>query len=682
MAIQFTPTQANIQTGATQYNVQPNLTAARAFQGIEQGIMSGMKLQEQIKEEDFRKRQTDLQNTMAAFNEDYAKASWSQKQVMTNELESLVVTPYSEDNRWDRALNSAGVDFKSRVVANLEAEREQRARAAQAEADRRARTSIDLSYTELQLQLQDVTDTDEQATLIAQWKTDNVDVYAETNPELHARALGHYATARGYVVEQRRSIADSEIRTSVFASVQATVAATGGITVEEYKGLQADLSNLSDYEVNKAAYNSALADATLSTIRAQFNRPDYVANQEDIDLLITQLDDLVTADVQIMKSGAYLDTQDMISTMQRVVNTGELNTLNAMLYDGTVSQGVFDIKVNDLTERGLLTEEAASQQKYQKSTLVDTETQRRTVLNLLVQDDTAGIAALVQSGDLNRTTVTSSISDSLIGQHADMVSSGKYTTTEANGFALQQLQKLREAGIAPTTLPFVEDTLKSTRNGQLLSNEEVSTFITTYEMALESGYRIQDSKITADYLTLTAMIEQGVSAPNEKLFDARNNPVSFTTRQVNDTLNRAIMNDIGGGVFTEGLDQNNLDLVSRHLRPIVTDMLKAGMEADTVEDLIQKSMGAHYLRIDPSWGMDNTVWIPQTDDIQTEAQYRNIMTALDNEFKDAGNSLSYVGPLSLRDNTAGWIAIDNNGKVLPIPYEDIAFAARNQRLPN
>ena len=679
MAIQFTPTQANIQTGATQYNVQPNLTAARAFQGIEQGIMSGMKLQEQIKEEDFRKRQTDLQNTMAAFNEDYAKASWSQKQVMANELEALVVTPYGEDNRWDRALNSAGTDFKSRVVANLEAEREQRARAAQAAAERRRRTEIDLAYLGLQQQLQDTTDIGEQATIVAQWKTDNVDAYEGTDPEAYARALGHYVNARGFVVEQRRSLADNQIRTDVFASVQATVAATGGITVEEYQGLQADLSNLSDYEENKAAYNSALADATLSTLRAQYNSPDRVATQGDVDLLVTQLKDLVEADPFIMQSPAYRETQNMVSNMQSAVNTGELNTLNAMLYDGTVSQAVFDAKVDTLAENNLLTEEQASQQKYQKSTLRAENTQHETILPLIATGDVAGLRAGVDSGELNRTTVTTAVKDALTAQHADLIQSGE-NPAAVNSYILNQLSQYQEAGIAPTSIPVIDQTLASPRSGQLLSPEEFNNFIVTYEAAKEAGYfGIADSRVTADYLAARTMMELGVPNPQEKLYNALANPVRVTDSDLNSTLNKAIQD--GVGVFVEGLDPRNAELVRTHMRPIVRTLLRADVDASDVIDLVQTGMEASYLRVDPSFGTGNTVWIPKTEEVATEQQYLNVRTAINNEMQKEGRSLAYVGPMDLQGVTTNWVALDDQGNPLYFPYEVIATAARTERIP-
>lgn len=681
MAIQFTPTQANIQTGATQYNVQPNLTVARAFQGIEQGLMSGMKLQEQIKEEDFRKRQTDLQNTMAAFNEDYATASWSQKQVMVNELEALVVTPYGEDNRWDRALNSAGVDFKSRVVANLEAEREQRARAAQAEAERRARTAVDLSYTDLQLKLQDTTDTGQQAALIAQWKTDNVDVYAESNPEIYARALGHYATARGYVVEQRRGIADTELTTSIFAGVQATIVANGGITPEEYSSQLDALAERSDYVGNESAMRSALADFTISSLKSHYASVSENPTQADVDALLTQLDDLKSVDLMIEASPSYREIFSMATTMQGTINTNDKNNLTAMLYDGTVSPAVFNNRIDALAERGLYSEEQVSQLKYQKTALRAENTQRETILPLISTGDVEGLRAGVDSGELNRTTVTTSIKDALTAQHADLIQSGE-NPAAVNSYILSELSKFQEAGIAPTSLPVIDQTLASPRSGQLLSPEEFNNFIVTYEAAKEAGYfGIADSRVTADYLAARTMVELGVPNPQEKLYNALANPVRVTDSELSSTLNKAIRDDVGDLFFTEGLDPRNAELIRTHMTPVIRTLLKADVDPSDVVDLVQSSMSASYMRVDPSWGGDNTVWIPKTEEVATEQQYLNVRTAVNSGMEAAGRSLSYVGPLTLSGGTTDWIAMDDQGNTIRIPYADIAVAARTERLP-
>lgn len=684
MAIEYTVPTETVKAGATQYNVQPNLSLSRAFEATERAILGGMKLQEQIKEEDFRKRQSDLNNTISAFNEDYAKANWAQKQVMAGELESLVVTPYGEDNRWDRALASAGKEFKSRVIANLEAEREQRARAAAAAARAAANAAktneLNLAYLRLQQDLQDVTDPAEQSVLLGQWKTDNVDKFEGVDPAAYNKALGYYVNVRGHIVENRNRVADSQIKDNILVGLQAEISANGGLTPDVLKGMYAQAEQLSDYSVNKSAINNSIAEVATQLIYNHYNEPTRVNTQADVDTLNAQISDLVEADPRIMGSSGYRLLQNSAAQLQATVDTREKTNIAAMLQDGGVSQAVFDKRIDEAAGRGLFTPEQVSQLKYDKRDNTEKLAQRETIAPLVMAGDAATLAAKVQDGSLNGTTVSSTIGDILAARHAQLTQDMPNETANVNSYILEEFKKYQQAGVAPTKLPMIDQALSVTKSGELLSNDQITTFLATYEAAKAAGYHgVADSRITADYLAIRGMANIGVPNIGEKLYNAKSTPIRVSDKDIDKALNNGIQD--GTGLFTEGLNPTNAQLLRSYMRPVTKMMMQAGVDPEDVTDFVSQGMESMMMRVDPAFGGGNTVWIPRTEDIPTPDHYNRVYDALNTEMKSAGSKLAYVGPYNMSDIEGNWLAIDVDGNQLTIPYADITVAARTGRLP-
>lgn len=238
MAIKYTPSQANIETGAVNYNVSPNLTASRGLEKVGEALQKGMQYKTQQEESEFQRKQVDLRNTMSTFNEEYAKASYAERQMMAKELEDLKTGSSGRDNKWDRELDRMGKDFSSRVNVSLAQETEQRrkeaeraAKAAAAAAKAAARNkriaNQQVAYLELQRNMAETTDVAEQRTMTNDYYAAHVSPYEGSDDpdavEMYARGLGDYNQANSFVIQRRRTIADQEITTDAMSSLKHTL---------------------------------------------------------------------------------------------------------------------------------------------------------------------------------------------------------------------------------------------------------------------------------------------------------------------------------------------------------------------------------------------------------------------------------------------------------------------------
>ena len=679
MDIQFKPTDANIQTGAVQYNVQPNLTASRAFEGLQQGLLSGMKFQEQLREEDFRRRQSDLQNTMSAFTEDYAKASWAQKETMVKELEGLMIKPYGEDNRWDRALAQAGTEFKSRMVANLEQEREQRAREAKAAADRRAATEANIAYLALQQDLQDTPNPEDQAVKLAQWKTDNVDRYEQTNPELYARYLGHYVQARGYVVEARRVLTDNQTKADILTSVSTTIAASGGITVDEYSGILESAQAISDYAQKPGEYNAAIAQAAYNALAAQYVIPGQRPTMDQVTQLQTQMADLVKADPHIVNTQGYLQMQGMAADMQQTVYNNQLTDNQSMFNDPTVSNAVFEKSTRALEAMGLYSPEEANSLIANKVEHNATENQRITVANAMRTNDVTSLVDGVKNGSLNLSTVQTSVGDNLEIRYNGILANNPGQEAAVAAQVLTDYAQFDKNGVAPSKLPFIDNILKSTRSGELLSDQQIDTFLSVYESSKATGYGgINDSKIVTDYLALRWMRDNGIFNAGERLQNARLNPVKVNDSDLNKAFLGAI--DSTGGFWTEGLNPSNINSLRGTLLPVIETLINSGVKVSEVQTLVNDSMSANYINADPTIGASSEVWIPRTPDLQSDNAYNMAFTGVSEFIKaTTNNSLIYLGPRNMSDPTGMWMAVDSTGYSYEVRYDKLIETSKAGR---
>ena len=684
MAIKYTPTEAMIETGATQYNVQPNLTVGRAFQAAQDSLQKGMQLKEQINEEDFRRRQTDLRNTMTTFQEEYANANYAERQLMAEEVNELMADPYTGDDRWNRELNRMGNEFASRVRIQLAEETEQRARAAAAAAQQRQNMEAQLSYLNVQNQMLETTDVAAQRELANNWYADNVEAVEGVDDELYLRNMTRWTELNRAVVTNRRAVADEMVTTDVMGGVIAEVQAEGGFTPERYAEIAAGLENLSNYEANSSVLRSQLADFTLSTIRAQYNDPDRPVTQEDVDLLNVQLDDLAEADPFIRGSSQFLTTQNMAANMQTTINTQRVSAISPMLQDSTVSQAIFDNRVNELLDDGLISEEEASNFIYQKGAATQQRIQREVIVPFVQSTDVDSLVNLVETGQASRATISGVIRDSLELQYGSLVNDAGVPPEQAAAHLLQQYNQYDAQGMAPTSIPAVDAILSSPRSGEVMTGEQLSSFLQVFEAARENDYATANqSRAAEDYLTLRTMVDLGVPRPAEQYHSALTSPSSATPNAVDEALSAALGADAGW--FRDGLNPNNVVLLRTTLRPVVRRLIQSGIPVDQVEDMVSTGLDGAFMRVDPSGytigGRADEALIPRSEGVPNNAAYRRAFEGINEAMSAEGGSLDYFGPSSPSDPESDWLALDENGQMLYIPYEDVTTAARTGRLP-
>lgn len=683
MAIKYTPTQATIETGSTQYNVQPNLTTARAFEKLERGILSGMKYKEQVEEENFRRKQTDLRNTMSTFQEQYANASWAERQQMAREMDELMNVTDGRDNRWNRELDRMGNEFASRVRVQLAEEGERRAKEAARAARNRTIAEQQIAYLELQTQLQETTDVAVQRELVNGYYSDNVLPYADSDDpdmlDLYARGLSDYNRANDFVITRRRALANEQVTAEVIGNIQAEIASQGGITADRYNEITAGLEARSDYAENRSAIRSETANLVLNAVMAEYNSPDFQPTQDDVDLFNEQLRDIAAADPYVLNSQSYRVAQNFGATMQNTVNRGYEVNLQSMLADGTVSNAVFERQVETVRELGVITDEQASNYIYQKQQNVERTVQRDLIVPLIQNGDVEGLRGLVDSAEVNISTVQSTVGNLLQAEYDQLASQNPDNLGAVNAHLLERFKTFQDQGLAPTRLEAVDQALRIPRRGEEMSDQDITVFMQTYNAAREAGYYIGDSKVTADYLQMEAMINLGVPNIGATMFNARQNRVSVRQNDVDGAIMTAIGSD---NRWTENLNPQNTRFLMDALRPVTRTLMEGGYSPEDVQGFVERSLEADWMRADPRFGGSSEVWIPRTEEVPNEDAYNRAYGAINEELKANGfERLDYLAPLSANDPTGQWIAIDKDGRTATFTNEEIGIIGRTGRLP-
>jgi len=699
MAIKYTPSQANIETGATNYNVTPNLSASRGLEKVSEALLKGMQYKTQEEEMEFTRKQTDLRNTISTFNEEYAKASYAERQLMAKELEDLKTGDTGRDNKWDRELNRMGKEFSSRVNISLAQETEQRRKAAAAAAKaaaKEAKTAArnkriadqQIAYLELQRNMMETTDVAEQRRMTNDYFAAHVSPYEGSDDpdavEMYARGLGDYNQANKFVINRRRSIADQQITTDVMAGVQAEIISQGGITPDRMLDLRGQLESRSDYEENKSALNQQFADIVLSAIQTPFNDPSYVPTEQDVKLYNEQLADIAKADPYVVGSQSYRVAQNFGATLGATVNRQQEVDLQSMLNDGTVSQAIYDKRVDEVYAKGIISEEQASDYKFRKAATNSENNQRARMAPFVNVGDAAGLKqALEDEPRLNPSTARTMVGEALADTFQQLSGREDVTVGANVRNAFSAAMSFKNENLAPTKLPFIDEILNSPRNGLEMTNQEVVDFMETYEAATEYGYfkgSSGNSRVTADYLALKGMIEMGVPNVGETLFNARQNRISVRQNDVDDAILKAMD---ANPRWTENLNEQNQRFLLSAFRPTAKTMMEGGFSPADVESFAERVLDDNWMRVDPRLGGSSEVFIPRTTEVPDGDSYKRAYDAINGELKGSGFArLDYLAPISASDPEGIWIAVDRDGKVARFTNEEIGIVSRTGKLPN
>ncbi len=693
MTIKYTPSQANIDTGAVNYNVSPNLTASRGLEKVGEALQKGMQYKTQVEEAEFQRKQTDLRNTMSTFNEEYANASYAERKMMAKELDDLKSGSTGRDNKWDRELDRMGNEFSSNVRVQLARETEQRQKAAAAAAKAAARNkriaTQQIAYLELQKNMAETTDVAEQRTMTNDYYAAHVTPYEGSDDpdavEMYARGLGDYNQANKFVIERRRSIANQEITSDVMSGVQAEVISQGGITPERYGELRSQLESRTDYAENKGALNQQFADLVLSAIQTPFNDPSYVPTEEDAKLFQTQLADIAKADPYVVGSQSYRVAQNFGASLGATVNKQQEVNLLSMLSDGTVSEAVFNKRVDEVYSKGIISEEQANDYRYRKVEANSESNQRARMAPFVNTGDVAGLRAELDANPrLNPATARTMVGDTLAYTYEQLEGQEDVTTGANVRHALTEWKKYKEQGLAPTKLPFIDAILTSPRNGEELSNQEVAGFIEVYDAATEAGYfkggKSGSTKITADYLTMKSMIEMGVPDIGATVFNARQNRISVRQADVDASIMEAIASN---PYWTENLNPENQRFMLNAMRPVAKTMMEGGYSPSDAGGFIERTLDDNWMRVDPRFGGSSEVWIPRTTEVPDDASYNRAFGTISDNLKAGGfDRLDYLAPMSASDPEGPWMAVDKSGKVARFTNEEIGVISRTGRLPD
>jgi len=544
---------------------------------------------------------------------------------------------------------------------------------------------LNVGFVELQRSMGETTDVSLQRQLTNDYFSEYVaPLQGSTDANdlaLYGDALSNYNRANESVVLKRRAIADQALFQDAIVANQAILSANGGITSEEYiANRDAYVSQRSDYETNKAEINQKYAEMTINSAMAVYNRPDFKPTDFDVKTLQTQLKDIASADPYVASTPKFREAQNFVSSMTSNVNRQQEIDVSAALQNDAVTFTRFKGMSENLVTKGIISEEVHQNNLSSKRASVSASTHRSMMLPYISNGDAEGLLDLVEKNpEIKVGTVQNTVKEALEFQHASLSKQYPDNTGAVNAEVLRNWAQHNENGLAPTSLAVIDEALQLPRSGEQMDDQQVLTFLQTYEAKEEAGYFIKSSvtrrNAAADYLTIKGMIDFGVPDVGATLYNARQNRVSVRQPDVDDAIMRGIS---ANPAWTQNLNPQNTRFLMSAIRPVAKVMMEGGYDPSYVEDFVEKSLEADWMRVDPRFGGSNDVWIPKSEAVATPKSYQRVYDAVNKDFKDGGRArLDYLAPLKPSDPDGAWIAINKDGLSTQLTPEQVKTMAKS-----
>ena len=664
--------QASVQTGAVQYNVQPNLSASRAIQALEKGILGAMQLGGQIradiKEENYQIAVLDQTKRHEAFQTEIAGMSYPQRKEAIGKFNEANASLYDEKSKFGRQLSANEAAFQGGILQNLRTE------------------GVEYEYLDNQTSQNNafleakekwLTATPEEKTqIVADLEATQVTPLLTFDDKYSKKLLGSaQASLSDFKITMDKeaiAVTNNSLWGGALEAAVSQINKTDTLDEETRNRILTDkLGRISTYGEKgnelRQKFDEAVLNAILSKGKeAMGDKPSY----EQTQTLLKNLTDYAKISPKVKGSDTYTKTLNAANAYTNAVNKRDLTSLNSLIVNDGASKKEVATLGTALLTRGVL-----SQEDYDaKLFLKDTKMQQKNI--------TPQIAAAYQNGNMSAlgefmkggrgNAVATVVTDNLQVELGALVNTEGVNAVEAIGRIMEKADMFAQQGIYVNKIDAIDNILKMNATGGIKSNEDAQMFVETMRQARKHNYAPGLRKeAQADYMVLESWSRAGIPDIAEKFQNYKINPIRVKDEDVLTQYNYIVDNDEW---FSKDLTPATNARFKSALLPGIKALLKAGVEPETVVDIFEGAVETNFIEVSTGMFGSNRVLMPRVGKLTSEDVYKTINKAFNG---------SSVLPMNVFEPTGNWMVInDKTGKTETYPFAAIEYIGRNGKLPS
>jgi len=665
--------RAGVQITPVQYNVQPNLSASRAIEQLEKGILGAMqlggKIRADIKEENYQVAALDQKKRHEAFQTEIAGMSYPDRKAAILQFNEANAKLYDENSKFGRQLSVNETAFQGAITQNLKTE------------------GVEYEYLDNQTSQNNafldakskwLTATrEEKVEILKDLKSNQIDPLATFDDKYSKKLLANAQTAFGEFQltfdKEELSQKNNNLWGEALEAAVTHINVNGSIDAETRDKIIKDkLGNISTYGEKGNELRQKLDEVVLNAILAKGKEelgtnPTY----EGAQLLLSNLTEYAKVSPKVKGSDTYTKTLNAANAYVNAVNTRDLGSLNSLIVDDGAPKKAVEALGTALKARGVISEEDFNAKLFTKDVRMQQKNITPQIVAAYQNGDMAALGGFMKGG--RGGTVATVVTDNLQLELGSLVNTEGVNTVEAIGQIMAKADTFAKQGIYVNKIDAIDNILKMNATGGIKTNEDAKLFVETMRQARKHNYAPGLRKeAQADYMVLESWSRVGIPDIAEKFQTFKLNPASVKDADVLKVYNSVVDNN---EYFSKDLTPATNARYKAALLPGIKALMKAGVDTDTVTDLFESAVEANYVELKIGWGSSNRVLLPRVGSLNSVDAYETIS-------KRFGKDTSVL-PMNVFEPTGDWMVLNaKTGKTEIYPFTAIEYLGKFGKLPN
>ena len=662
--IQYTGTQNEVRTAPTNYNVQPNQTAARGFANVSKILQGGVQLKGMMDESNYRKQLTQQENDFTKFSESLQGKTFPVQQELLKNFERNNANKYvAGEDRYSQDLNARYNKFSSTTRGSFAD--------AQYKIDQNdALIGQNAAFLGAAQTLTNSNNTDEMYLQLEVFKEDFVSRYEgieDPNAQaLYDKGLTGYSKLEEIYMKKVSAQADNKTLASIAGEIQTDIETNNGIISEKgYKSVLEKVSSLSGYAENSTAMKNSIDQTISNGVVGYVLDPAIPLSFDKVKNAEAALANLGELSPFVRDKSYFQAAQRSVAQLRGQAKSVASEDIYAMLSDDGVKGQAFGAALADAQANGVFSKATVDALTFRKKGALLEGNQRTEIGSYIMNGDIETLIAKSGSGELNTNTITSMVDDNLTAMFKHV--QGQYGTSEAVTAVLNNRAKFTEGGFDLGKLPFIDEIANLPDSGDFFNPEDVGLFLSTVEAAKRTGY-VLSNKQNANYNVLKMMKLGGIPNIQDVWNTAKNNPTPVKKSDVKEAFYTMVNAEPW---FGRNLTESNLLALSTTYQPMIETIMKAGINVSEALSNGKDMVDANYIRVD---GEGGKMLIPLTKAMPTPALYEGLQKAF--KKSSGGNFISFA-PVDPFEPEGDWAVLTTDDYVI-VPTEKRAELAKTK----
>jgi hypothetical protein len=649
---QYTAAQEGIQTAPFQASSQPNMAAAKAFAGIQEGLLQALKgataVKQDVSETNYREAKIKLQDDVNYMNTRLADSDFEGQKELFAEFEAKTTQYSNPKNKYEQALYA---DYQAQLGAYGTA------LVKSGVEDNYATNLLDQNarIVELGQEFNNSASFEERKELVSKFDSLFVTPLEGFDDKYSRDLMSKALTAKGKLTDalskERIAIKDNLATANAFELITQPLTINGSLTKEDYALAKSELAKRSDYSVNSTVLLKQLGDRALYAITS--SNLAKKSTRENADLFESQIADFVKLNPNSKGSPTLQSALNSVATFKKTIVANEASALGLLVATPTYPISQVEQAASNMLNNGDINRIQFEASMFRAMEVRKTKTISGQVANAYASGNVDALVKLTKDG--SGAAVSTGVSSNIITTLSTNIQNNMPFDT-AIGIAFKEHKEFQDKGIYLKSIPQIETVLDYPETGKLQTPEDIAVYLATVAKAKENGYASKAlQKHSNDALILKTWTKLGIPDIASKYQAYKTNPAAVSDKDARLQYNLLVDNEFS---FRKLTDNNNVQL-RNVLLPAIKAGLKAGLTTEDIKDwesLVEDS----YYDVGSYFGFNKRIMLPKDSPIANKNIYDNVKKHYPNSSVVPEDILNGNGNwlIQLPDGTAEVVSAD------------------------